>query len=108
MQQENIRPTAITVVCIIGFVFAGLGLLGSLVLLALAPVVGVTVIASIAVSLLAIIWIWQMKKMGVYLYAGMTALGLVLNLSQGNFGILGLIFPAIVLGICFTNINKMS
>jgi hypothetical protein len=79
VQQENARPTAITVICILGFIGAGLGLLGSLALLALAPVIGIISIAVVAIGLLAMILIWQMKKMGVYLYAGMTALNIRLH-----------------------------
>src|SRR5262245_8017172 len=100
------RPTIITVICILGFIGAGLGLLGSFALLALAPMYGVLLLASVAVGLAALIGVWQMKKWGVYVYTASAALGIISNLSPLN--IVGIVVPAVIVAIFWTNINKMS
>lgn len=100
------RPTIITVICIIGFVGAGLGLLGSFALLALAPMFGIIALASVGVGLTALIGVWQMKKWGVYVYTASAALSIIGSLDPLN--IIGIIIPAAIVAVFWTNINKMS
>lgn len=78
VKEKSARPVAITVICILGFIGAGFSLLALTVLSALGSTFVVYLLASVAVNLLALIWMWQMKKKGAYLYAGVFVAGQIL------------------------------
>ena len=107
------RPVAITVVCILGFIGAGVAVLALPFLYSqLSRMIGgwypPFLILSAAIGLISLIGMWKMKRMGVFLYTGMAAFNQVLMLVMGVWSPLGLIMPAIVVAIGFTHISKMD
>jgi hypothetical protein len=104
------RPTAITVICVIGFIGAVLairmifsdnaGQIGSWYppYLALSCVLG----------LICMIGLWKMKKWAAYTYTGFVALNQVVLLVMGVWNIMALIIPGIIIGIAIAYINKMD
>lgn len=108
-ESTSARPTIITVLCIIGFIGAGLAILLGLGLLALVPVFGAIYLAVCGLSLAGLIMTFQMKKLGVYLYAAAQIASIGVNLAAGGeLSIPTLAITGAVLAVFFTNLNKMS
>ena len=70
VKEKPVRPVVITVICILGFIGAGFSLLALTVLSVLGSTFVIYQLALVAINVLALIWMWQMKKKGAYLYAG--------------------------------------
>jgi len=118
MEQENIdnqvnekkRPTAITVICELGFievVFAIRlfypdisGQIGSWYPFYLG--------LSAFIGLLCMIGLWQMKKWAVYAYIGFVGLNQIVFLTLGIWNVMALIIPAIVVSVALTHLKKMD
>jgi hypothetical protein len=110
-EQHIERPTIITVICIIGFIGAGF----SLVLLAMwdtlarkiGPWYPPFLLAAAAVGMVCFLGMWRMRKWSVLLYTGVTVLNQVVMLWQGAWNPMALLIPAVVIGIGFSQFNKM-
>ena len=118
MEQENIdnqvnekkRPTAITVICVLGFIGAAFtiplifsdiaGQIGSWY----PPYLGLSAIIGLA----CMIGLWQMKKWAAYTYTGVAGLNQIVLLSMGVWNVMALIIPAIIVGIVLTHVKKMD
>jgi hypothetical protein len=108
MTQNPVRPTSITVVCV-------LMVLGALVPLVQASLMrrindfqllhlGLTV----AIGLACAVGLWMMKKWAAHIYLGAVALNQIFLLTLGGWNIFTLLGPAIVLFFAFRHISKMS
>jgi len=104
------RPTAITVICVIGFIGATFnipmifsdiaGQIGSWY----PPYLGLSAV----LGLVCMIGLWKMKKWAAYTYTGFVALNQVVLLAMGVWNIMALIIPGIVIGIALAHVNKMD
>lgn len=107
------RPTAVTVICIIGFIGVALS-----VLLFLTPTLAQIgelypwyppyLAVSIVVGLISMVGMWMMKKWGVILYTVMFVVNQIVLLAGGLWSITALIIPLIVVAIGFTYFNRME
>jgi hypothetical protein len=106
------RPTAITVICVLGFIGAGVSLLALPMILSHASMFPGWYLPylclSAVVGLTLMVGMWKMKKWGAIGYAGFTALNQVVLLVGGLWTIGALIIPAIVAGIALSNVSKMD
>jgi len=116
------RPTFLTVLCILTFIGSGLGLLFSIIgvvaagalsgiasKLPMSTVADVGMGKSIAIlvmyagSLFGAIQMWNLKKLGFFIYAIANIILLVLN-----FGIWGLVFTAAFIVMYAVNLKYME
>jgi hypothetical protein len=108
----NQRPTAITVICVLGFIGAGLTLLGLPLILKSASMFPgwylPYLLVSAVVGLACMIGMWRMKKIAAMGYVGMTGLNQVILLVGGLWTPMALVIPAIVCGVAIANLSKMS
>ena len=121
------RPTFLTILCILSFIGSGLGILGSLLLLVGAGAImsylgsmgGATgagsmgyVIALLILSgasLFGAIQMWKLKKMGFFVYAGASVVGIILPLVFGlGFSAVGAIVPIAFIVMYYLNVKHMS
>jgi hypothetical protein len=97
-------PLAINIICILGAGGFGLSAVGLLIGWQLIAAVGtpllICTILSVVANLLAIIWMWQMKKRGAYLYAGMFAVNQIVMLVYGVWAV----NIAFLIGVAVTGI----
>ncbi len=121
---ENKRPTFLTVLCILTFIGSGLGLLFTLLgiigtgaaggLLSGIPGAGSFTVAGsmskliislllIAVSLYGAILMWNLKKLGFFLYSGANVVLLILS-----FGVFSLIITAAFIVMYYVNLKYME
>ena len=117
------RPGFLTVLCILTYIGSGLSLLSYLLLVIAAGTLG-SIIESIpgwseianmgilylvlfavlsAASLFGAIMMWQMKKLGFYIYAAAQVIALALG-----FTVMGLIFTALFIVLYFLNFKHME
>ena len=104
------RPTAITVICVLGFLGAALTvpMLFSSVAAQIGawypPYLGLTAVIGLA----CMIGLWMMKKWAAYTYTAFVVINQVVLLSQGKWNIMAIAIPAIVVAIALVNVNKMT
>ena len=109
-QEEKKRPTAITVICVLGFIGAAFtiplifsdiaGQIGSWY----PPYLGLSAI----IGLVCMVGLWQMKKWAAYTYTGFVGLNQIVLLTMGVWNVMSLLIPAIVVGIALTHVKKMD
>ena len=84
-------PLLINIICILGAGGFGLSAVGLLLGWQLIAAVGtlflIYTIVAVAGNLLAIIWMWQMKKKGAYLYAGLFVVSQIMMLAYGVWSV---------------------
>lgn len=115
-EQTNMtqRPTLITVVCIIAFVSFLLGVLAMPSIYGRLTATygawyGPVWIASLCLSVAALIGYWMMKRWGVYLYTAAFLGGTILGVVKGMpFTLLGVVVPIGVCAVGFLNLKKMD
>jgi hypothetical protein len=104
------RPTAISVICILGFIGAALTIplifsdAGKLV----ASWYPAYLASSAVVGLICMIGLWKMLKWSVFLYAILVVINQVVLMKLGVWNMFALIIPAIVVAIAFMYIGKMK
>ena len=108
--QEKKRPTAITVVCVIGFIGAAFTI--PVIFSAVARQIGSWYPPylgfSAVVGLICMVGLWNMKKWAAYTYTAFFLINQVVLLTMGVWNIMALLIPAIVIGIAFTHLKKMD
>jgi hypothetical protein len=106
------RPTVITVICVLGFIGAGLTLLGLPLILKAASQFPAWylpyLLFSAVVGLAMMIGLWRMKKVAALGYVGFTALNQVILLVGGLWTPMALVIPAIVCAVAIANLSKMT
>jgi hypothetical protein len=105
------RPVIITVICIIGFVGAGLSLLALAAWGMLSRAIGAWyppfLLLATVVGLVCMIGMWQMRKWSVFLYTGFVVLNQVVMIIFGAWNPVSLFIPLAVIIIGFTQLKKM-
>ncbi|WP_337040407.1 hypothetical protein [Emticicia sp. 17c] len=108
--KETDRPPAITFGSTVGFVWASLSI--PLIFHSVSKSVGnwypPYLAFSVVVSFVAIFGIWLMKKWGFYTYVAFIILNQIVVLSTDTWSLFSILVPAIVAGITFTHLKKMS
>ena len=108
--QSHERPTAITVVCVLGFIGAAFTV--PLLFSDAASRVGSWyppyLAFSAAVGLACMIGLWNMKRWGAFGYTGFVLLNQAVLLVAGAWTPMALVMPMIVVGIALSNSSKMT
>jgi len=108
--QASPRPIAITIICVLGFIGAALSipLIFSDMARAIGswypPYLGFSAVA----GLICMIGLWKMKKWGVFAYTALVIINQVILFTMGVWNPLALLLPAIVIGIAFAHLSKMT
>ncbi|MBX7225675.1 MAG: hypothetical protein K1X55_06575 [Chitinophagales bacterium] len=109
LQSKN-RPTAITVICILGFFGAAFAI--PMIFSDIARQVGSWyppyLGLSSVIGLTCMIGLWKMKKWAAYTYTGFVILNQIVLIAMGVWNIMALIIPVIVIGIALAHVNKMD
>ena len=121
------RPTFLTVLCILTFIGSGLGVLGSILLFVgagavmsyfgtmsgaegaggMGYVIGLLILSG--TSLFGAIQMWNLKKIGFYIYTGVGIIGIILPLLFGmGFSTLGTIITIAFIVMYYLNVKYMS
>lgn len=104
------RPAPIAVMCIVGFIASLLGLpfvfsdLGWGVGAWYPPYVAITTLIGFA----CFFGMWMMKKWGMYGYVGLTAVNQIVFLISGNWNLMVLAVPAIVIFFAYKHLPDME
>ena len=108
--NPSTRPTAITVICVIGFI-------GALIVLPViftdaARRIGAwyppALAFSAVVGLICMVGLWQMRRWAVFTYAAFCVLNQIVLISMGVWSPFALILPGIVVAISFSYLSKMK
>ncbi len=121
------RPTFLTILCILTFIGSGLGILGSLLLFVGAGAImsylgsmggaagagGMGYVVALLIlsgaSLFGAIQMWQLKKMGFFIYTGAAIVGIILPLLFGmGFSTFGAIITIAFIVMYYLNVKHMS
>jgi hypothetical protein len=104
------RPTAITVICVIGFI-GGLFTI-PLIFTDIARHIGAWYPPylgfSAVVGFVCMIGLWKMRRWAVFAYTGFCALNQIVMIAMGVWSIFALLIPGIVIAIAFSNLSKMK
>lgn len=105
----NVRPTAITVICV-------LGLLGAVFTIPMLftevarqigawypPYLGLSAV----IGGICMIGFWQMRRWAVFTYTGFCAINQVILFATGNWNAFALVFPGIVIAILYSYLSRM-
>jgi len=128
--QEEGRPTFLTVLCILTFIGSGFRTLIFLILLVAAGAVSswlgsipgmgdmgglgagylVIVLVLALASLYGAIMMWQLKKMGFYLYSGANVIALIVPIfmASSDFSVWGLVFTALFIILYGLNLKHLK
>jgi len=110
MEQQKTRPVAITVICVLGFIGAVFAI--PMIFSDIARQIGnwypPYLALSSVIGLACMVGLWNMKKWAAYTYAGFAGLNQIVLLIMGVWHVVGLIIPAIVVGIILAYIKRMD
>ena len=128
--QEEGRPTFLTVLCILTYIGSGFKTLIFLILLLAAGAVSgwlgslpgmgdmggfgsgylVIVLVLALASLYGAIMMWQLKKIGFYLYSGVNVIALFIPIimASGKFSIFGLVITALFITLYGLNLKYLK
>ena len=104
------RPTAITVICVLGFIGSAFTIpmifsdIAELIGEWYPPYLGL----SAGIGLFSMIGLWKMKKWAAYTYTGLVVINQFVLFTMGVWSIMALLIPAIVVGIALYHVNKMD
>lgn len=103
------RPTAITVICVIGFIGAAFTI--PLIFSDIAHKIGAWyppyLAFSAVVGFVCMVGLWKMRRWAVFTYTGFVALNQLVMLMMGVWNLFALLIPGIVIAIAFTHLSKM-
>ncbi len=105
------RPTAITVICVLGFIGAAITIPLAMFSASSGLLPGwytPYLLLSAAVGLACMIGMWKMKKAAALGYVAFTGVNQLILLVAGMWSIGSLVIPAVVCGIALSNLNKME
>jgi len=130
------RPTFLTVLCILSFIAAGLGILGYITAITAMSVVsaGVSALESAGgtitqtmgpsaamtwayvivgfvttlVSLYGVIKMWKLAKIGFFLYVGASVVSMIMGFVYSGFGVMGVIFPILFIVLYGLNLKHLK
>ena len=110
IEQQTKRPTAITVICVLGFIGVAFSIpeIFSDFAEGIENWYQLFSVFSIIIGFVCMVGLWHMKKWGAYTYAGFVGLNQIVFLTMEVWDIMTLIIPAIVVCISFTYIKKMD
>lgn len=104
------RPVAITVICVLGFIGAGLTI--PLIFSAAAGSIGAWyppyLALSAVIGLVCMIGLWKMMKWSVFAYTAFVVLNQIVLMAMGVWTFFALLIPAIIIAIGFTYLSKMK
>ena len=128
--QEEGRPTFLTVLCILTFIGSGFRTLIFLILLVAAGAISswlgsipgmgdmgglgsgylVIVLVLALASVYGAIMMWQLKKMGFYLYSGANVIALIVPIfmASSEFSVWGLVFTALFIILYGLNLKHLK
>ncbi len=106
--EKSKRPTAITIICVLGFIGALLSI----------PVIIASFLFSFGYALflgaltiggfVCMVGLWKMKKWAAYGYTAMVTVNQIILLVMGTWTFLGLLIPGIVIFIALSNVSNMD
>ena len=110
MEEQKKRPTAITVICVLGFIGAAFSI--PLIFSDIAgkvgnwypPYLGLSCI----IGFVCMVGLWKMKKWASYTYTGFVGLNQIVLFTMGVWNIMTLIIPAIVVAVSLAYIKNMD
>ena len=106
---SNSRPTAITVICVIGFI-GGLFTI-PLIFSDISRNIGAWYLPYLALSavvgFVCMVGLWKMRRWAVFTYTGFVALNQIVMMAMGVWNVLVLLLPGIVVAIACTHLSKM-
>jgi hypothetical protein len=107
---EKKRPTAITIICVMGFIGAvfTIPLIFSHKTNHIGSWYPAYLILSSIIGFLCMIGLWNMKKWAAYTYTSFVGLNQIILITMGVWNPISLIIPAIVVGVVMRNLNKMD
>ena len=109
-ETRNQRPTAITVICVIGFIGAAVCI--PLIFSEAAADIGDWYPPYLAFSSIigfaCMVGFWQMKKWATYTYAALVGINQVVLLAMDVWSVMALVVPAIVVFFTFKYLKEMS
>lgn len=139
MEQTSTQPTAeagkrpvfLTVLCILSFIAAGLGILGYITAITAmsvvssidttglegtytGPSVGLTwayVIVGFITTLLSlygVIKMWKLQKVGFYIYVAAAVISVIMGIIYSGFGVMGAVFPILFIVLYGLNLKAMK
>ena len=104
------RPTAITVICVLGFLGAFVAI--PAVFSDIARNVGAwyppLLAFSAVVGFICMVGLWKMRKWAVFGYTAFCAINQIVLLAMGVWNIFALILPGIVIAISFSYLSRMK
>lgn len=131
-----VRPTFLTVLCILSFIAAGLGIIGYITAISLAGVATAAMsqleaaagesfnytgpsaamtwayvivgFATTLISLWGVIQMWKLKKLGFYLYVAASVISMIMGIIYSGFGVMGVIFPILFIVLYGLNLKHLK
>jgi hypothetical protein len=104
------RPTAIAIICVLGFVGAAVTI--PLIFSDKARQIGSWyppyLAFSAAIGFVCMLGLWRMKKWAAYSYAGLAGLTQIVLFTMRVWSIMALIIPLTVVGIALAHVKKMT
>lgn len=109
-QSETNRPSAITFICTVAFVWATLSI--PLIFFSTTRTVGPWyppyIAFTVAASYLGTGGIWLLKKWGFYIYLGFNIINQVVLISAGLWNLFSIVVPSIIIGVAYTHLKIMK
>jgi len=110
IERHAKRPTAITVICGIGFVGAVVTV--PLIFSSIAQQIGAWYPPYLAISavigVICMVGLWMMKKWAAYLYTGAAALHQIVMVAMGIWNIMATLIPAVIIFFVLRHRAKMT
>lgn len=109
LETNSTRPTAITVVCVLGFIGALLTIPAILLSLKLPVAIWYPPFLALSaiIGLVCMFGLWQMKRWAVFAYTAFVILNQIVLMTTGDWNIFALIIPGIVIAIGFKYLPRM-
>lgn len=104
------RPVIITVICVLGFIGSLLNFL--MIFSEVAKNNGSWYTPYLIflgiIGLICMVGLWKMKKWASYVYIGVLILNQFILIAMGTWNVVELVFPAVLVGVILSQVNKMD